>query len=199
LARGDREAALDWAGQAVAIVEKNELKQQSGPLRALGAALAAADRYREGDEALRRAVALDRAGDGEDGLATARTLAQLGNALLRQKRFAEALPPIEEAARIDQSRLGSTHPRIVDDFYGIGIAQLETARPAAAAKILRYALGLADRSAAKDAPSAAYLRLALARAEHRLGRADQARSLFAEAQRILAAAVDDERQRERRT
>jgi tetratricopeptide (TPR) repeat protein len=183
----------------VAIVEKNELKQQSGPLRALGAALAAADRYREGDEALRRAVALDRAGDGEDGLGTARSLAQLGNALLRQKRFVEALPPIEEAARIDQSRLGPAHPRIVDDFYGIGVVYLETARPAAAAKIFRYAIGLADRSAAKDAPSAAYLRLALARAEHRLGRADQARSLFAEAQRILAAAVDDERQRERRT
>lgn len=199
LARGDKGCALKWAERAVAIDEKNELKQQSGPLRAQGAALAARERYRESEKVLRRALALDRAGEGEDGLATARSLAQLGNAYLRQKRFAEALPLLEDAARIDQSRLGPTHPRIADDFYSIGVAYLETGRAAAAARVFRYAIGLADRGTGRDTPGAAYLRLALARAEHRLGRDDEARTLFAEAQRILAAATDDERRRERRT
>ena len=198
LARGDNSAASKWAERAVGIDEKNELKQQSGPLRALGAALAAQQQYRESEEVLRRALALDRGAEGEDGLATARSLAQLGNAHLRQKRFAEALPLIEEAARIDQSRLGAAHPRIVDDFYGIGVAYLETGRAADAAGVFRYAINLADRGAGRNAPSAAYLRLALARAEHELGRDDKTQALFAEARQILSAAEDDERQRERR-
>ncbi len=197
LARGDKRCALEWAERAVAIDEKNELKPTSGPLRALGAALAAAERYRESEDALRRAVALDRGGEGEDGLATARSVAQLGNLYLRRKRFAEALPLLEDAARIDQSRLGPGHPGIADDFYGIGVAYLEAGRAGAAARVLRHAIDLTDRGGVRNAPSAAYLRLALARAEHELGRDDEARAQFAEAQRILDAAEDAERGRER--
>jgi tetratricopeptide (TPR) repeat protein len=144
---------------------------------------------------LHRALALDRAVG--DALGSARSLAALGNAYLRQKRFAEALPLLEEAAEIDQDRLGPTHPVIADDLYGIGLADLGSGRAGTARTVLQAAADLLNRGAGRGTPALAYIELELARADRQTGHKEEAQSRFADAQRILNAAADQERERQR--
>jgi tetratricopeptide (TPR) repeat protein len=195
LARGEPARARHLAEVAIAIAKKNHLAPAGDRLRALGAALAAEDRFDDAERVLRQALALDRA--NRDRLATARSLAQLANLYLRQKRFAEALPPIEEAALIDQECLGATHPLIAEDFHDLGLVYLGTNRPADAAKALRTAIDLLERGAGRDTPTLAYVEIDLAHAEHALGHDDKAEALFRDARHILNAAEDDEHYRQR--
>ncbi|HTV44473.1 MAG TPA: tetratricopeptide repeat protein [Stellaceae bacterium] len=195
LARGDLGDARIWAERAVAIDVKTVGVPRSDRLRVLGAVLTAQHHFAEAERLLRRAVALDRA--GTDPLATARSLARLGQALLRQKRFAEALAPIEEATAIDQDRLGATHPLIAEDFHDLGLIYLATGRVAAGASAFRTAIDGLQRGAAWDTPTLAYIELDLARAEHMLGHEDRSQSLFRAARHILNAVEDDQHERER--
>jgi tetratricopeptide (TPR) repeat protein len=196
LARGNDHQARKWAEEAVAIDAKNHQAPQSDHLRVLGAVLVVQGKFDDGERILRQALALDRA--KANALATARSLAQLANAYLRRKRFAEALPPIEEATRIDQNRLGPTHPLIAEDFHDLGLIYLGVNRADDAARALRMAIGLLETGAGRGTPTLAYVQLDLARAEHVLGHDDQAQSLFKDARRILNAAEDEERDRQRR-
>jgi Tfp pilus assembly protein PilF len=195
LARGDDGLALDWVEQAIAIDKANGGKPHRDRLRVLGAVLARQGKFAAGEAALRQALALDRAGDG--GLAEARSLAGLGNLFLRQKRFAEALPPIEQAAAIDQGDLGPDHPLIAEDFRDLGLAYLGLNRPHDAAAALQTAVDLLERGAGRDTPTLGYVELDLARAERTLGRAEEAQTLYKDARRILNAAQDEERDRQR--
>ena len=115
---------------------------RSDRLRVLGAVLVAEERFDDGERVLRRALALDRAGG--DRLAIARSLAQLAKAYLRQKRFAEALPLIEEATSIDQDRLGAGHPLIAEDFHDLGLIYLAT-EPPPTQRRFHTAIDLLDR------------------------------------------------------
>lgn len=196
LARGDKSDARKWAEAAIAIDDKSEAGPRSDRLRVLGAVLMSEGRFADSERVLRQALALDRA-DG-DRLATARSLAQLGKADLRQKRYAEALPPIEEATAIDQHRLGASHPLIAEDFHDLGSIYLATGRAADAALAFNTAIGLLNRGALRDTPILAYIELDLARAEHALGHDDKAQSLFGAAHRILNVAEDQERDRQGR-
>ena len=63
-------------------------------------------RFDDSERMLRQAFALDRARG--DRLATARSLAQLGKAYLRQKRLCPSLAADRGGDGIDQSRLGAT-------------------------------------------------------------------------------------------
>jgi tetratricopeptide (TPR) repeat protein len=195
LARGDKDSARNRVDRAVAIDEKSRSEDRSERLRTHGAVLAAEERFDESARVLRQAVALDR--EGTDELATARSLSQLANTFLREKRFSDALPLVEEATAIDQSRLGATHPLIADDFYDLGLIYLETKRAPDAQKALEAAVKLLNRDAGRDTPRLAYLQLALARAAHEQGRETESATLFAEAQRILNAAEEEGRGRER--
>ncbi len=195
LARGDDDRARKWAEEAVAIDKKNDKAPQSDRLRVLGAVLASEGRFEDSERALRRALARDRATG--DPLATARSLAQLGDAYLRQKRYAEALPLVEEAALLDEDHLGPTHTLIAEDFHDLGLIYLATNRSADAAKVLRTAIDLLERGAGRGTPTLAYVQLDLARAEHALGHEKKAQSLFTDARRILNAAEDEERDRQR--
>ena len=195
LARGDDGRARKWAEQAIEIDQRNGGAAHGDRLRALGAVLAAEGKFADSENALRQALALDRAQG--DQLAAARSLAQLGNAYLRQKRFAEALPLVEEAALIDQDHLGPDHPLIAEDFHDIGLIYLATNRPGDAAKVLRAAAALLERGAGRDTPTLGYVELDLARAEHALGHEDKAQALFNSARRILNIAEDEERDRQR--
>jgi tetratricopeptide (TPR) repeat protein len=195
LARGDDADAQKWAEQARAIDQKSRRASQSGSLRVLGAVLSAESKFDDSEHVLRQALALDRAKG--DRLAAARSLAQLGNVFLRQKRFAEALLPIEEAASIDQDRLAATHPLIAEDFHDLGLVYLATNRPGDAAKAFHTAIDVLERGAGRDTPTLAYVQLDLARAEHALGREEKAQSLFNDARRILNGAEDEERERQR--
>ncbi len=197
LARGKNRRALKWAESAVAIDGKAGGAPSSDRLRVLGAVLAAEGRFADSETVLRRALALDRAAG--DQLATARSLAQLANAYIRQKRFAEALPLIEEATLIDQQRLGATHPLIAEDFHALGLIFLATNRPGDAAMAFRTATGVLGRGAGSSTPTLAYIELDLARAEHLLGHQDKSQSLFKDARRILNTAEDEEHERQRRT
>ncbi|MGH7029271.1 MAG: tetratricopeptide repeat protein [Stellaceae bacterium] len=196
LARGEPADARKLAEAAIAIDDKNLGAPRSDRLRVLGAVLVSETKFSDSERVLRRALALDRAGG--DRLATARSLAQLGKAFLRQKRFAEALPPIEEAAAIDQDRLGATHPLIAEDLHDLGLVYLATGRAADAAMAFRTAIGLLEHGAGRGTPTLAYIELDLAHAEHVLGHKDRAQSLFGAARRILNAAEDEERERQRR-
>lgn len=195
LARGKTGRALKWAEAAVAIDTRAGAAPRSDRLRVLGAVLVGEGRFAAGEDALRRALALDRAAG--DRLATARSLAQLANAYIRQKRFAEALPPIEEATLIDQQQLGAGHPLIAEDFHALGLIFLATGRAADAAMAFRTAIGGLDHSGG-ETPTLAYIELDLARAEHALGHEDKAQALFKDARHILNAASDEEHKRQRR-
>jgi tetratricopeptide (TPR) repeat protein len=195
LARGDKDSARNRVERAVRIDEENHSEDRSERLRTLGAVLAAEERFDESTRVLRQALALDR--EVADDFGTARSLSQLANTFLREKRFSDALPLVEEATAIDQSKLGATHPFIADDFYDLGLIYLETRRAPDAQKALDAAVKLLNRGAGRDTPRVAYIQLALARAAREQGREEEAGTMFSEAQRLLNAAEEEGRGRER--
>lgn len=194
-ARGDPAAARKWAEAAVALAAAGGSADppRGRAWRALGEAFAALRRFDDGAHALRRALSLD-----ADGPARARDLFRLGALDVRRRRFVAALPLIEQAALIDQSRLGPTHPLIADDFHELGLVYLGLKRPAEAVTALRFAVRLLARGAGNGTARLAYAELTLARALHREGHARAAEALFAKAQKILGRAEEEERRRERR-
>jgi len=195
LARGDKSRARKWAEQAVAIDEKNGPEERGGRLRTLGAVLAAEEEFAASERVLRQALAVDP--EGKDEVATARSLSQLAESYLRQKRFIDALPLIEEALLIDQRLLGATHPFIADDLHDLGLVYLETRRPADAARSLKAAIDLLNRGIGRRTPGVGYIELLLARAEHEQGHEEEAGALFTAARQLLNAAEEEERERER--
>ena len=195
LARGDIDRALKWVEQAIAI-DKKDGSGKSDRLRIYGAVLVAQAKFAEGERVLQEALAIDRARN--DRLASARSLSALANAFLRQKRFAEALPLIEEATLLDQTCLGPTQPLIAEDFHDLGLVYLGSDRVADAAKAFHIAIGVLERGDGRDTPSLAYIMIDLAHAEHIQGHEDKAQSLFTAARRILNIAEDEERDRQRR-
>jgi tetratricopeptide (TPR) repeat protein len=196
LARGNTGEARKWAEQAIAIDDKTLGAPRGDRLRVLGAVLGSEGKFADGKRVLRQALTLDRARG--DWLATARSLAQLGKVYLRQKRYLEALPLVEEATAIDQERLGPTHPLIAEDLHDVGTIYLATGRPADAARAFATAKRLLDNGAGRGTPTLAYIELDLAHAEHVLGHDDEAEALFHAAREILDTAEDKERQREAR-
>jgi tetratricopeptide (TPR) repeat protein len=196
LANGDNNGARRWAKAAIEIDRKYLGRPQSDRLRVLGTLLAAQESFDESERAFDDALALDR-GRGDD-LAAARTLAGLANTELRRKRYSKALPSIEETILIDQRLLAPNHPLIAEDFHNLGLVYLALDRSGDAAKALGWATDIMMRGAGRDTPTLAYIELDFARAEHALGHEDQAKSLFINAQHILNAAEDEERERQRR-
>jgi tetratricopeptide (TPR) repeat protein len=197
LARGEVSLAGTRAGQANAIALHNPAMRSSEPLRALGAVYAVEQRFAEGEQVLKMALARDRSKTGESSLETARSLAQLANLLLRAQRFDEALPLIEQAIAVDQSRLGPTHPLIADDFADLGLVYAGLGRDGEAAQALTYAVELLNRGAGKDTSRVAYAELELANVLRRLGQTEDADAAFKDAKRILDDDAEDERVRER--
>ena len=195
LARGDKDSARNRVERAVAIDEKSYPEDRSERLRTLGAVLAAEERFDESTRVLRQALALDR--EVADDFGTARSLSQLANTFLREKRFSDALPLVEEATAIDQRKLGATHPFIADDFYNLGLIYLETKRLPDAQIAFEAAINLLNRGTGRDTPRVAYIQLALARAAREQGREEEAGTMFSEAQRLLNAAEEEGRGRER--
>jgi tetratricopeptide (TPR) repeat protein len=195
LARGEPVEAQRWAEQALATDRKNGGAAHSERLRVLGATLVAQQKFDQGERVLEQALALDRA--GEDRLATARSLAALAEAYLRAKRFSQALPAVEEATLIDQTCLGPKHPLIAEDLHDLGSVYLATGRPADAALAFGTAMRLLETGPGRNMPALGYVELDLAHAEHALGRDDKAQALFTAARRILNAAEDEERDRQR--
>ena len=198
LARGDAAGAETSARQAVAIARRNPDERSSEPLRALGAALAAAERFSEAEEVLNDAVAQDRKHFGPDGSETARSLAQLANAELRAHRFAEALPPLQQAVAIDQAKLGPAHPFIADDLLDLGLTYDGLKRTAEARRALATALDLLQRGEGHDTPRVAYIDMELARIDRQDGNEADAEAVSRDAKRILRKAEEEEHRRERR-
>jgi tetratricopeptide (TPR) repeat protein len=196
LANGDDKSARRWVEEAIEIDKDNLGAAQSDRLRVMGAVLAAEARFGDSEQALRRALALDRG--NRDELASARSLAALADTELREKRFTEALPLIEEATWIDEDHLAAAHPLIAEDFHDLGLVYLGINRPGDAATALNTARDILERGAGRDTPTLAYVQLDLARAEHALGHEDTAKTLFTAARRILNAAEDEEGDRQRR-
>jgi tetratricopeptide (TPR) repeat protein len=198
LARGDADAALDWARRAVACAGSGPRQVSAEPLRALGAALAVLKRFDEARPILDDALALDRRRYGPDAAETARSLSQLGNLYLRWDRPDDALPLLQEAAAIDQTLLGPTHPFIADDLHDIGLAYEGLNRPERARRLFLAALAMLERGTERDTPRVAYAELALSRAERQLGHPAAADAAQRDARRILDDAEAEERRRERR-
>src|SRR5207302_10352487 len=105
LSRGESAAAETWVRRAVAIARHNPHGRSAEPLRTLGAVLTAAGGLEGAEQVLAEALAMDRKYHGEQGAETARSLSTLAHLQLRRGRPREALPLIEEALAIDQSRL----------------------------------------------------------------------------------------------
>jgi tetratricopeptide (TPR) repeat protein len=196
LARGDVRLADVLASRANSIAARDP-SHSTEPLRVLGAVYAAEQRFGAGEAVLRQAVARDRRAHGDAGIETARSLAQLGNLLLHAKRFAEALPPIEQALAIDQANLGPTHPLIADDFCDLGLIYSGLNRDVEATRMLAYAMGLLEQGSGRDTSRSAYAYLDLAGVLRKMGYNDAADAAFAEGKRILDEAGHDEHEHER--
>ena len=128
---------------------------------------------------------------------TARSLAQLASLLLREQHFAEALPLLEQAIATDQDRLGETHPLIADDFADLGLIYAGLGRDTAANDALSFAIDLLERGSSEESTRLGYAELEIAPILRRLGETDDADAAFKDGKRILDAAANDERQRER--
>lgn len=199
VAHGDLPAAEGFVDRANAIVAKRPIASYSTePLRVLGAVRAAKERFDEGEQVLRTAIARDEQNHrGGDSLDVARDLAQLANLLLRAQRFGDALPLIEQAIAIDQERLGETHVLIADDFADLGLIYVGLGRDNAASDALGFAIDLLERGSSEESTRLGYAELELAPILRRLGQTEDADAAFKDARRILDAAENDERQRER--
>jgi tetratricopeptide (TPR) repeat protein len=197
LARGEKAPAETWARRAVAIAGANPHGRSAEPLRTLGAVLIAEERFDEAEQVLGEALAQDRKHHGAGGADTARSLAALANLALRQGRPAEALPLIEEAAAIDQLRLGENHPFIADDLYDLGLAYAALERAEDARRAYIAAIRVLERGAGRETPRVAYAELELSRLYRQAGDAAAAEAAFRNARRILNRAEREERRRER--
>ena len=125
------------------------------------------------------------------------SLAQLGKLYLRQGKPGEALPLIEEAAAIDQGRLGPTHPFIADDLHDLGLAYDALARGDEAHRALIAALSILERGAGRETPRVAYVEIELSRLYRQAGKDAAAEAAFRDARRILNKAEAEEHRRER--
>ena len=196
-ARGSLTIAVDRAEQAVAIAGKNPHQRATEPLLALAAVRATQERYEESEALLRDALARDREHFGGDAVAVARDLAQLGNLSLRQKRYAEALAPLQEAAVIEEQTLAPGHPLAADAFYDLGIAYDALKRSDEARKALAFAVTLLECGSEKDSLRLGYAERELARVLRAAGKTEEADNAAANSKRILNKAEDEERDRER--
>jgi hypothetical protein len=197
LARGDTKPAEAWATTALAIARRNPHGRSAAPLRTLGAVLTAEERFAEAEPVLAEALAQDKKQHGEGGADTARSLAQLANLYLRQGKAGDALPLFEEAAAIDQSRLGATHPTIADDLHDLGLAYDALHRSDEARRAFIAALDVLEHGAGRETPRVAYAELELSRLYRQAGKAAAADAAFRDARRILNKAEAEERRRER--
>ena len=198
LARGGAADAETSARQAIAIARRNPDGRSSEPLRALGAVLAAEERFSEAEQVLNEAVAQDRKHFGPERAETARSLAQLANAELRAHRFADALPLIQQAAAIDQTKLGPAHPFIADDLLDLGLSYTGLKRTVEARRALAAALDVLQRGDGRDTPRVAYIDMELARIDREDGNEADAEAASRDAKRILRKAEEEEHRRERR-
>ena len=197
LARGDTKPAEAWATTALAIARRNPHGRSAEPLRTLGAVLTAEERFAEAEPVLAEALAQDRKQHGEGGADTARSLAQLGNLHLREGKAGDALPLFEEAAAIDQSRLGPTHPFIADDLHDLGLAYDALHRGDEARRAFLAAIDVLEHGAGRETPRVAYAELELSRLYRQAGNEPAAEAAFRDARRILNKAEAEERRRER--
>lgn len=199
VAQGDTGAASAWAARAAEAARRNPDAASAEPLRALGAALAAAKRHDEAERALTEALAEDRRRHGPDDPETARSLAQLANLYLRWDRPGDALPLIQQALAIDRRRLGAGHPFIADALHDLGLVYEGLRRDDDARRAFNAALAVLERGAGRETPRVAYLQLELSRLDRRAGNDGAAEAAFRDARRILGKAEAEERRRERRT
>jgi hypothetical protein len=197
LARGDTKPAEAWATAALAIARRNPHGRSAEPLRALGAVLAAEQRFEEAERVLTEAVAQDKKQHGAGGVDTARSLSQLANLYLRQNRAGDALPLLEEAAAIDQTRLGPTHPVIADDLHDLGLAYAALHRLEEARAAFTAAIDVLEHGAGNETPRVAYAELELSRLYRQEGNDAAADAAFKDARRILNKAEAEEHKRER--
>ena len=198
LARGDTKPAELQARQAVAIARRNPHGRSLEPSRVLGAVLAGEKLFDEGEAVLIEALAQDRRQHGADGLDTARSLSQLANLYLRQGRAAAALPLLQEAAAIDQARLGPSHPFIADDLHDLGLAYDALDRKSEARRAFLAAISLLEAGAGRNTVRVAYAETELSRLYRQAGDEAAAETAFRNARRILNKEEARERRRERR-
>src|SRR5712692_10397844 len=190
--------ATIFAGLArIALARRNPHGRSAEPLRTLGAVLVAEERFEEAEPVLAEAVAQDRRQHGVDGADTARSLMQFANFYLRQGKAGDALPLIQEATVIDQSRLGPTHPFIADDLHDLGLAYDALHRGDAARRAFIAALGILERGAGRETPRVAYVEIELSRLYRQQGKGATAEAAFRNARRILNKAEAEEHSRER--
>lgn len=196
LARGDTAAAEAWARQAVALAAHSH-RDSAAALRALGAVLTAERRYSAAEQALTAALAENRRQHDADTVDTARSLSHLANLYVRDGRAGAALPLIEQAAAIDQTRLGPTHPFIADDLHDLGAVYTALGRDGEARRAFTAAIDILQRGAGRDTPRVAYAEIELSRLYRRQGQAAAADAAFKDAQRILNKAEAEEHRCER--
>ena len=137
------------------------------------------ERFAEAEQLAREGLAIVADSPREElGLPAGYLQVNLGDALLRQDRHAEARAAYEAALARIEVLLGPEHPHLHGALLGLGESLVRTEQPALAEPILQRALGLVD---GVDPPSRGATRFALAQAKWATGDRDGAHALARQA------------------
>jgi tetratricopeptide (TPR) repeat protein len=150
----------------------------------LGVTLKDLGRYREAEGFYRKSLAELQA-NGPDSPNTAIALSDLGELLVIEKRYAEALPDYQRALAINEKLLGPAHPEFAYDLRGVGDVLAGLGRTREAIPWLERALKIQE--SVQDAPEQlANSRYHLARALWTAGDRGRALRLAHQAYRVYA-------------
>lgn len=127
---GDYDAALPWARQAEALLERlgdNELEQATLDAH-LGSVEALAGHYDTAEHHHRNAERIRRAHATTAGAALGSTLSNLGNLMLLQKRLDESQTFHAEALQLRRQHLGDGHPDIAVSMCSLAAISMSRAQ-----------------------------------------------------------------------
>src|SRR2546426_4786818 len=168
--------------------------QAAGNVRMLAGVILEQGRYKEAETLARAAIEIyEKVGAGDDSLALAFSRSQLGNTLVGQGRWAEAVA-VYDAARIALAS-SEAYAAYVGNNLGYGVALLRTGRPDQAIKIFSAALERNQRLLGDKDRSTATARALKAMAEAARGEQAVALREFSDAVPVLLARsvdADDE-------
>jgi tetratricopeptide (TPR) repeat protein len=109
---------------------------------ALAAALSEAGQLDEAEQEALRALAIDRARQGPDGLVTAQSHERLARIYRRKGELGRSLASFEEALRILEAAPAAPHARLVNALWTVGDAHMFLDQPAQARPLYDRALAM---------------------------------------------------------
>lgn len=193
--RGHPGEAQRLAERATAMGQAIDHPDVAVSLVSLAATLSSRGQYGPAEQALRRALAATRSVLSPDPARVATCLNNLGDVYRLQRRYAEALPLLQDALLMRIREHGEAHPVAARSHHDLGVLHLDQGWYAEAEPHLRRALEIREAELAPGDPDIARSLDSLARLYTALERFEEAEPLFRRALEIAAAALGDDHYR----